>query len=327
MTEPNLTRRRFLKLAGYLTTLPVLTSLPGCVQSRPLTVASHVWPGYEFMFLAQNLGYLDNNLVQLCKTQSASESLEQILAKEVDGAALTLDEVLLARSRGEKLSIVQVLDISAGADMVMAKPGIASPRDLKGKTIGVETGALGEVMLHHLLTASDLEKTDVQVVRSKIDQHFSDWKSNKFDAIITYEPVASQIGALGAHCIFDSRALPNTILDVLAIREDSLALRDGIRHLIAGHFKGLDHYLNNHVDAIYRMSERLSLPVAEVDDAFRGLVLPDLRNNHKLMFGDPSVVLQTARKVSAIMLEAGILPREDNLHELLKPEFLSSSLS
>ncbi len=326
MSEPDLTRRSFIKLACYLSALPVLSILPGCVQSRPLKVASHVWPGYEFMFLAQNLGYLNSNLVQLTETLSASSSLERLLAKEVDGAALTLDEVLMARSRGVKLSIVQVFDISAGADMVMARPGITRPRDLKGKTIGVETGALGEVMLHHLLQASEMKKTDVRVVASKINQHLSDWKSNQLDAVITYQPVASQLAALGARNIFDSRSLPNTILDVLAIREDALILRDGLRHLIACHFKGQQHYLNNHVDAIYRMSERLALPVAEVDNAFRGLILPDLRSNHKLLFGEPSVVKQTARKISTIMVEVGMLSKEDDLHELIKPEFLSTSL-
>lgn len=78
---------------GILVALAAAMSLQGCEQSRPLRVAAHVWPGYELMYLAEELGWLDPHQVELVPTAFASESLEALIAGDVDAAALTLEEV------------------------------------------------------------------------------------------------------------------------------------------------------------------------------------------------------------------------------------------
>jgi len=50
--------------------------LPGCRRSEPLTVASYVWPGYEFMFMAQREGWLDPQRVQLREPHPVPETMK-----------------------------------------------------------------------------------------------------------------------------------------------------------------------------------------------------------------------------------------------------------
>jgi NitT/TauT family transport system substrate-binding protein len=55
---------------------------------------------------------------------------------------------------------------------------------------------------------------------------------------------------------------------------------------------------------------------------FRGLVLPDRDNNRRLLAGPAPALLASARRLSALMVALGLLPREDALAGLLRAAFL-----
>jgi NitT/TauT family transport system substrate-binding protein len=73
------------------------------------------------MFLARERGWLNDSQVQLVQTRSASESISALRSGKVQAAALTLDEVLVARASGLALSVVLVFNVSLGADMLVAR--------------------------------------------------------------------------------------------------------------------------------------------------------------------------------------------------------------
>ncbi len=314
-------RRRLLKLgaAGLLAAW-----LPACDggQTRPLRVAAHVWPGYELMFLARSLGELPEDRATLIETRSATDSLAALRRGEVDGAALTLDEVLRARSEGMPLIIVMVFNVSAGADVVMARPSVRRLQDLAGKRIGVETSAVGALMLHKTLEAAGLTPAQVTVVPMTVDTHIHFWDAERLDALVTYEPTASQLEARGAHRLFDSRALPDTIFDVLAIREDALGTHaSAVRQLVAAHFFGLHHLRTNPYDAGYRMSARLNMPSGETHAAFRGLKLPTLEANRHLLAPDGRL-LAAAHTLAELLVRTGNLPVRPPLVNLARADYL-----
>lgn len=302
--------------------------LTGCgwLADKPISIAAHVWPGYEPMFLARNEGWLDAKQVQLVETTSATDSLQALAEGKVDGAALTLDEVLRARADGLPLVVVAIFDISAGADMLIARPGIKRLSDLKGQRICFERGAVGGLMLANALLAAGLTKEDIKPVPLTIDKQRDAWARRQMDAVITYEPVASRLLEQGGIKLFDSRQIPDTIVDVLAIRSDALdhSHAAAIRHLLSAHFRALDYLNRNSHDAAYRMATRLGLPAADVLPAFKGLLLPDAANNCRMLRSSSPQLLDTARKISAIMVKEGLLPRDDTLASLIRADFLPS---
>lgn len=318
-----LSRRRFMYLMGGMA---LAYYLSGCIKlfDKPITVGAHVWPGYEPLFLARKEGWLDATKVRLLETSSASDSLRALSDGTLQGAALTLDEVLRARGNGIPLSVVMIFDISAGADILLVRSGTTKLSDLKGRRIGFEPGAVGELMLSEVLRAAGLTKEDARLIPLTIDKQRDAWIHNLMDACITFEPVAGQLMEQGAVNLFDSRQLPDTIFDVLAIRGDALDSQhaDAIRHLILCHFKALDHLQHNPHDAAYRMASHLRLPVADVLPAFKGLVLPDVANNNRLLSGKTLKLLTTARKLSTLMVRGGSLKQEDRMDSLIHTEFL-----
>lgn len=276
------------------------------------------------MPLARALGWFDEQQVKLVETGSATDSLKLLEQGKIDGAGLTLDEVLRAREMGIPLSVLLVCDISAGADVLLVRPDIKTLADLRGRRVGVEDGALGALMLYQVLQSAGLSIDQVKPVSLTVDQHVQAWKRGEIDAVITYEPAAKQILAMGGGRLFDSRQIPDVILDVLAVRTSVLdsAHAAALRQLVAAHLRALHHIDSNPEDAAYRMAARFKLPPDQVLAEFKGLVMPDLENNIRLIATSTPQVLKSASAIADVMRKAGILHRQANFEELLRGEFL-----
>lgn len=289
----------------------------------PLRVAAHVWPGYELMFLARQEGWLDTSLVQLLETDSATNSLQTLRERRADAAALTLDEVLRARAEGIELSVLLIFNISAGADMLLAKAPIKDITELKGKRIGVEQGALGAVMLNQALETAGLSTADIEQVSITINHHEREWQADKVDAIITYEPVATQLLTTGAKKLFDSRQIPNMIIDVLAVRTEILKThKTAIKHLISSHFQALEHFNKNPQDAMYRMAKRLKVKPEKVLSNYKGLLMPNLRRNIELLTHPELELSTTTQLLSETMVKFNVLNQVTHTPDLFVADFL-----
>lgn len=294
---------------------------------EPLKIACTVWSGYELMFLARHQGWLLNNNVQFLETASNTDSIRALANNNVHGAALTLDEVLIARSQNIPLTCVLILDISAGGDMVLSKTKITNLADLKDKRIGVESSALGALMLYKLLEFAKLKKSDIITVELTFDQHLNAWTENKIDVLITFDPLASQLLAQGAYKIFDTRKIPDTIFDVLAIKTELLKKQNNhIESLIAAHFRARSYFYQNPQDAAYKMAIRMKIPALEVLNTFRGLNIPNEQANLKYLSDNSSPLLASAQILSTLMLEIGTLKQADTLNNLYTNDFLPKSL-
>lgn len=294
-------------------------------ENKPITVAAHVWPGYEPMFLARNEGWLDGGQVSLLETVSAMDSIQALMDHKAQVAALTLDETLKARSMGLPLTIVMVFNTSAGADMLVADKSIKTLSDLKGKRLARDTSSLADVMLANILELANLSEQQVTLVEVPINKQRDAWLHKRADAFISYEPVATQLLTNSMHKLFDSRQIPNTIVDVMVVRNDVIERRhaNAIRHLISAHFRALQHLKHNPQDTAYRVAEHLGIAAHEVLAAYKGLLLPDAENNHRLLDGgDDSLLLESARHLSALMLQHKLIEQHDNLTKLIDTRYL-----
>lgn len=302
--------------------LPGFLSACGGTAS-PLKVAAHPWPGYELMFLAQDEGWLSPQKVELVSSRSATDSLRMLEEKEVDAAALTLDEVLRVRSDGTRLTIVLVIDESAGADALYVRPGIMQLADLKAKRIGVEETAVGGIMLARVLENAGLPESAVETVAVPINRQLAAWQRGQLDAVITYEPVATQLDKLGAKRLFDTRSAPDLIFDVLAVRSEVLETHaNEVRHLLAAHFRALDHLKSKPQDAAFRMAGGLGLTGQEVLDSLRHLELVDVHDAQRYLAGDDGRIVKVVPQLVSILMDKGYLDMVDDLGDLVSDKYL-----
>lgn len=318
-------RRHFL----YRSSLAMAAALigPGLVacdrKEPPLRIATNTWPGYELLYLARENGYFANQPIRMVEMPSTTLCLQALAAGTVEGAGLTLDETLSAIADGIDLQVVAVLDISRGADVLLARPEISSLPALKGRRIGVEQTAVGAVMLAAALQRAGLEPRDVEMVPLAVNEHRDSFLKGSVDALITFEPVTSQLASNGAHPLFSSADIPDQIIDVLALRPHALVKSpQAVRALIAGHFRARADWLRNPAAAAPIMARRLGLEPAQVPAAYRGLDLPDLATNHAWLSGSPPRLEQVAGALNWVMLQARLLPSAVAVNQLANPVYL-----
>ncbi len=302
--------------------------LAGCGPRPPLRVAAHAWLGYEPMFLARQKGWLDETRVRLVETPSASDSMHLLSSGRVEAAALTLDEVLRARALGLPLGVILVLDVSAGADGVLARSPMGLGQ-LRGARIGVEQSAVGALMLAVLLERAGLAKEEIEPVYLAYHEHAAAWRAGRVDVLITFEPALSALEQEGAVRIFDSRAMPELIVDVLAVCQDPLTRHhDTLRHLVEATLRGVEAIAQNPAQAVTPIAERLGQAPETVLAGLRGIRLADLAHNRDLLLGRPPPLLERAHEVAVILQGAGLLPsgngmlEEKLFHGLIHAEYL-----
>ncbi|MEA5501772.1 ABC transporter substrate-binding protein [Halotia wernerae UHCC 0503] len=292
---PHIGRRAVITGAAALS-----AGVAACDGAPPLNIALHPWPGYEFMRLASRSNLVDAP-VKIVDTTTVQQSLEMIMNGSVDGAGLTLDQVLGLRRSGQDIAVALVFDVSAGADALLAVPEIYSLGALRGKWIGVERSTLGEIMLAKVLESAGLDRSGIEVAYID-DDHVAAWDRGGLDAIITYDPARSQLRSRGLRQIFDSRRLPRLIFDVLGVRRSSANRKaTALRKLNAAHFALLDEWKRSPVDLAYRLATMLSSSPEEVIDSYAGLDLPDAVYNRRYLTPPALEMTAAAQEVAAIL--------------------------
>ncbi|PXW98079.1 NitT/TauT family transport system substrate-binding protein [Sphaerotilus hippei] len=305
----NVGRRRSLAAWAVPMAWAAGVGLSGCERREPLLrIATSVWIGYESLYLAQARGWIDRSRVRLIEAPSSTDALHLLASGNVEAVGLTLDELLSARADQLDIVAVLVFDESHGGDGLLARADITGLPGLAGRRIGVERSAVGAFLLHEALTRAGLGTMDVIPVYLRIDQHLDAWRSGRIDAIVSYEPVLSQIEALGARRLFDSRGLTSAIVDVLAVQRAAIRThRQGLLNLIRQHFRVRSWMAAEPAAAAEISGRRLRLPAADVERALAQVILPDIAENRRLLKGRPSPLQHSAEALERVLLGARLL--------------------
>lgn len=289
----------------------VIFLLNACSPSAdgPLRVGTNQWPGYEPLYLARSLGVYDKQQIRLVEFPSATDVMHALQSDLLHVAALTLDEAILMASEGEALSIILITDISDGADVIMARPGIDSILSLEKLRIGVESTALGAFMLQSVLEAAQLKLEDVQIVPLTVAEHLQAYKEGRVDAVVTFEPVVSQLKAEGAEVLFSSSEIPGEIVDVLVVKSALLESRPHqLQALLDGWFQAITYLNTKPAQAHAIMAPRLGLSTLELAEAYAGLLIPKREDNLKQLAQQGALIRQVKR-FERLMLSNGLITR------------------
>lgn len=278
---------------------------------RPLRIGTNSWPGYEPLYLARDRGFLDDQVVHMVEYPSSSEVIRAIRNSAIDGASLTLDEVLMLAADGLAPRIVLVMDISHGGDAILGQPGIANLASLAGKRVGVESNALGAYVLSRALELIDLTTADIHISSLEVNEHETAFINKQVDAVVTFEPVRSRLLNSGAVSLFDSSQIPGEIVDVLVVREDVAEQRQrSIRHLLESWFRALAFLQADPNAAADSFAVRLKITSPQVLDALQGLHFPSLAENRQLIGGQPAELVQTGKRLMDVMRSHHLLPKD-----------------
>ena len=152
--------------------------------------------------------------------------------------------------------------------------------DLKGKSVAVESGALGAFVLSRALALNGMQAGDVNVVHLESNEQPSAFEKGQVDGAVTFDPYRAQLLQAGATTLFDSTQIPGEIVDLLAVRASVLDKQPkAIQALLAGWFSALDYMKREPEDAAQRMGIRQQTTGEQFLEAQQGLHIPSREEN------------------------------------------------
>lgn len=316
-----LNRRRFLHLAA---TGAAAGALGACGSGEALLqVGSNTWPGYEFFYAANRTGLLPKQRVQMMRMPSATVVQQALAGGNIEAGGLTLDEVLVARAAGVPLRIIAMLDISLGADVVLARPGLDSADNIRGQRVCSERSAVGAVMLAAFLEAYGLGPQDIEMLYAPIDRHLAEYRNGNAAIVVTFNPVAQALVAEGAVRLFDSAQINGRIMDVLVATESVIKTKPAaLKQLVASHFLAMDSFNRDPETLRAPMAEGLGVAPGQVEDAYKGLAMLSVAASYEWLNGRPPAVEKSAATLAEVMLKAGLLSAPPKLDGLVSTAFL-----
>jgi NitT/TauT family transport system substrate-binding protein len=307
---------------GLALALTLALLIGGCTREPepPLRIGTNVWIGSEPLYLARELGQLNPKTVQLVEYPSASEVLRAFRNQAIDGMVISLDELFGLAVDGLQPRIILVVDVSHGADAVVGSPGMKSMRDLQGKRVAVESGALGAFMLSRALAVNGMQASDVKVVHLESNEQPNAFRSGQIDGAVTFDPYRVQMLRDGATTLFDSTRIPGEIVDLVAVRSSVLDKQPkAVQSLLAGWFKAIDYLRREPADAARRMGTRQQTSGEQFLAALGGLHIPSRDENLKMLGGANPGMVASGRRLMDLMLEAKLLRSPARMEEVLAP--------
>src|SRR5512141_1705352 len=106
------------------------------------------WPGWVAWQVAIDKGWFkEEGVVAKFEWFDYSASMDAFAAGKIDAVTMTNGDALVTGAGGGKSVMIMLTDYSNGNDMIVAKPGIKSIKDLKGKKVAVEAGLVEHLLL------------------------------------------------------------------------------------------------------------------------------------------------------------------------------------
>ena len=245
-------------------------------QEKTIRIGLNPWPGYEFLYLAKELGLykkadLDVKIIDLSSLTDVKRAFER---GQIDVMASTSIEVIMTREESDKKAkIFYVADYSNGSDIIIGVDSIKSVKDLNKVRIGIEPGTLDVYTTFLALKEANLTFDSIEVVPMSQIEMASMIKDKKIDAAATYPPFSLEVlPDTNVHEIFNSSQLKGLITDVLSADESFiLSNTDKIEKIKHVFDQAVDYYENNKEIAIGIMAKHQNISSEEFAEGLSGL--------------------------------------------------------
>ena len=210
--------------------LPVVTAGYSFVAqaAEPLKIGYSDWPGWVAWQVAIDKDWFKEAGVDVkFEWFDYSASMDAYTAGKIDAVLMTNGDALVTGAGGAKSMMILITDYSNGNDMIVAKPGIKSVTDLKGKKVAVEVGLVEHLLLRNAMKKAGMQSGDIEIVNAKTNEMPQVLTAKDVSAVGAWQPVSGEAmkATPGSKAIYTSADEPGLIYDVLAVNPASVKAR------------------------------------------------------------------------------------------------------
>jgi len=304
------------------------SSSAGAGGGAPVTLGFSAWPGWFPWQVAQERGCFTKNgvTVQLKYFDSYTDSLNALASGSIDANSQTLNDTLSSVAGGAKESIVLVNDNSTGNDQIIARPGIGSVAELRGRTVAAEQGTVDHYLLLLALERAGLSEKDITFKPLLTDAAAAAFVAGRVDAVGVFAPFTSTaLGLAGSKALTTSRDFPGAIPDHLVTSRKLVTEHpDTVQKLVRTWFETLAWIKANPAQARQIMAKRAGVSPAEYANYDAGTTIFTREQNlEAFSAGNTDAHLDfQARKISDFLVHTGLVDAAPSLDGLFEPRFV-----
>lgn len=275
-------------MTRLMSTLAMLGATAVVQAAEPLKIGYSDWPGWVAWQVAIDKGWFKEAGVDVkFEWFDYSASMDAYAAGKLDAVLMTNGDALVVGAGGAKSSIILITDYSAGNDLIIAKPGIKSLADLKGKKVAVEVGLVDHLLLRNAMKKAGMAADDITIVNAKTNELPQIFASKDIAAVAVWQPVANQAlkAVPGSKPIYTSADEPGLIYDVLAVNPASAKSRRAEWQKVVALWGKVVSYIEDpktQPDAVKIMAARSGISPAEYLPLLKGTKLLTPDDNRKI---------------------------------------------
>ena len=297
-------------------------------NATPFRLSMMTWVGYGPFWLAQEKGFFKDEGVDvsISTIEDTAQRKSAVLKGDVDASTDTVDQLVLGRAESVPYTGVMQIDISNGADGILATQDIKSIQDLRGKKIAVQRNFVSEAFLDYVLVKNGLSPNDVQKVDMDGGAAGAAFVSSSVDVAVSYEPWLSKAkDRAGGHILVSSADVPGVIVDVLDVHDPYLKNHsDLVEKVIRAYYKAVDYWKANPSQANAIMAPHYNSTSADFADLISGLKWPTLAEN-AAYFGTsstPGSIYNVANTFSSLFLQTGQIQNKPDMTKAIDGSIL-----
>jgi NitT/TauT family transport system substrate-binding protein len=256
-------------------------------------------------------------------------SMDAFAAGKVDAVCMTNGDALVTGANGKAGKGILLNDFSDGNDMIVAKPGIATVKALKGQKVGVEVGFVDHLLLLKALESSGLAEKDIAIVNMPTGQTAQALASGSVAAIAAWQPNSGQAlkEVPGSKAIYTSANAPGLIYDLLYVSPESLGKnREEWKKVVQVWFKVVDFIQDpkNKTEYLKIMAARVGLKPEEYEPLMKGTRFLGKKDNAKHFAKSDSLssVYGSSKTVDAFNVKYGVYKQAQDIGAYLDPSLV-----
>lgn len=304
----------------------------GAQAESALKIGYSDWPGWVAWQVAIDKGWFKEAGVDVkFEWFDYSASMDAFAAGKLDAVGMTNGDMLVTGSGGAKGTVFLVTDYSNGNDMIVAKPGIKSVKDLKGKKVAVEVGLVDHLLIVNALKKAGLKGSDVTLVNAKTNELPQVFASADVSAIGVWQPVAGEAlkGVPGSRAIYTSADEPGLIYDVFVASPASAKTRRADWLKVLKVWDKVVAYVKDpktQPDAVKIMAARSGVSAEDYLPLLKGTHLLSLEDGKKVYANGPGFgsLYGSTKFVNDFNVAQKVYPAPEKIENYFDPSFYSA---
>lgn len=253
------------------------------VSSKPFRFAVATWVNHGPFFLAREKGFfkkygLD---VDIQKIDDIAAQKMALQAGQLDGTISSVDFFATAAAEGVKAKTIMKLGAGNGADAVVAREGINSIADLKGKSVAVEKGGPDHFLLLFVLAENGMTSKDIKPVYMTTGDAGAAYVAKAVDACVVWEPwVSNAVKQRKSNILATSRDRSGVLVDTFVVRDEVMqSRRADVIAFMKGWFDAIEYWKVNPTEANNIMAKGVGIAENDFIGMLGGVKLADYKDN------------------------------------------------